>query len=748
MFFIAPLLWVGEKGSLFSQTPAVDSLKNLIKYNKLDTNKVKCLNNLAMEYYKAFNYDTARYYGNVSLQLSEQLNYKKGTAKVHLIIGITYVEQDNYPQALNYLLKALELNEELNDRRSVAFCLNNIGNIYKGIGNYPQALDYLLKALKLNEELNDKKNIASSLNNIGNIHKSIGNYSKALEYHLKSLKCSEELNDKKAIALSFNNIGLVYQHQHDYSKALDYYQKSLKMNEELNYKKGVAICFDNIGAIYNEQGKYSQALEYSLKTLQLAEELKNKYGIAKGLNGAGNNYIMTKNYKEAEEYLKKAIATSDSIEASDILKDAESSLSKLYNSVGRYKEALIHYQKYTALKDSIFNQEKDKQLVQKQMKFDFDKQEATRQAQHEKEQQKKNFIIVAVALGLLLVVVFAAFILQSLRITRKQKMLLGEQKEVVEKQKEIVQEKQNEIVASINYAKRIQTALLSSDAYIKKGLAPTLSSSRYGINSREGDNHFVLFKPKDIVSGDFYWALSIAPFPNWDIGTNKIKLLDEIKRQNIFYMMTADCTGHGVPGAMMSMLNISYLNENVIERNIRLPHDILNAQRKKIIKALNPEDSAEEAKDGMDCILCAFDFDKMLLHFAAANNPLWLIRNSSQRSAINSELDYNLETISPELIEYKADKMPVGKYNGDTQSFILQTIALQKGDIIYTATDGFGDQFGVNNKKLMKKRLKEELLKIYHLSMTEQKQPLDTFFENWRGDTEQTDDVTVIGIRV
>ncbi len=241
--------------------------------------------------------------------------------------------------------------------------------------------------------------------------------------------------------------------------------------------------------------------------------------------------------------------------------------------------------------------------------------------------------------------------------------------------------------------------------------------------------HFILFKPKDIVSGDFYWALSIAPLPGWDMGTNKVKWPCDTKKKNTFYMITADCTGHGVPGAFMSMLNISYFNENIIERSIRLPHEILNAQRNEIIKALNPPGSTEVSKDGMDCILCVYDFDKMLLHFASANTPLWLVRNE-------------------ELIEYKADKMPVGKHSDEMHPFTLQTIELLKGDIIYTSTDGFADQFGTNSKKLMKKNFKEELLKIHHQPMIEQKKYLNQFFENWKGNLEQVDDVCVISVRI
>ncbi|MDO9186393.1 MAG: two-component regulator propeller domain-containing protein [Bacteroidia bacterium] len=299
-------------------------------------------------------------------------------------------------------------------------------------------------------------------------------------------------------------------------------------------------------------------------------------------------------------------------------------------------------------------------------------------------------------------------------IADSQRVISEELREISEQQKHIVEKKQKEIVDSITYAKRIQTALLTSDEYIKSNLPA---------------DHFILFKPKDIVSGDFYWALSIARIPGWDLGTNTIKLSNSRIPKNTFYIVTADCTGHGVPGAFMSMLNISFLNENIVDHGIRLPHDVLNAQRKDIIEALNPIGSTEESKDGMDCVLCVYDFDKMLLHFAGANNPLWLVRNG-------------------ELKEYKADKMPVGKYTESPPSFTLQTIELQKDDIIYTSTDGFADQFGITGKKLMKKKFKEELLKIHTQPMIEQKEYLSRFFKNWKGTLEQVDDVCVIGIRI
>ena len=261
-----------------------------------------------------------------------------------------------------------------------------------------------------------------------------------------------------------------------------------------------------------------------------------------------------------------------------------------------------------------------------------------------------------------------------------------------EAQRERVQEKNKEITDSINYAQRIQKVLLTSETYIKTYLP----------------EFFLFFQPKDIVSGDFYWALSTP-------GT--------------FLLATADCTGHGVPGAFMSMLGVNFLNEIVIERNITQPDLILNKLREEIIKALNPKGSEEETKDGMDCVLCAFDFEKLQLRYAAANNSFYIIRNGK-------------------ILIQHADKMPVGKQHGSSEPFTLHTIQLQKGDTIYTFTDGYADQFGgEKGKKFLYKRFEELLLANAHLPMREQQKMLSSTINSWKKDYEQVDDMLVMGMR-
>lgn len=294
--------------------------------------------------------------------------------------------------------------------------------------------------------------------------------------------------------------------------------------------------------------------------------------------------------------------------------------------------------------------------------------------------------------------------LEALSLRSKNVQLISELREtnenleqkVIERTAELEQKNKN-ITDSIHYASRIQRALLTSEDYISKHLK----------------EYFILYKPKDIVSGDFYWALS----PLQSVG------------KETFYISCCDCTGHGVPGAFMSVLNISFLNEAVIEKEIREPHDILNHVRKSVIKALNPGEKAETL-DGMDAVFCSLDLKNKFLRASCANNPVWLIR-------------------SKQLIELNADKMPVGVHSGEQKSFTLHSTQLEQGDTIYLFTDGYADQFGgEKKKKFMTGKFKELLLSLHGTPMNEQKQILEKTFNDWKGNLEQIDDVLVIGIRI
>jgi serine phosphatase RsbU (regulator of sigma subunit) len=301
------------------------------------------------------------------------------------------------------------------------------------------------------------------------------------------------------------------------------------------------------------------------------------------------------------------------------------------------------------------------------------------------EMKKSQYIIGIINLFLFLFITILFFIF-----FRRENLLF--QKDIL-KQKEIIEEKQKEIIDSINYAKRIQFALLASEDLLQRNLP----------------EYFVLFNPKDVVSGDFYWATST------DEG---------------FIYITADCTGHGVPGAFMSLLNISKLSQVINENKVRRPDLILNNIRTEIINVLNSEGSKEESKDGMDAVICKLDIKNLKLEYAAANNSFYIIRQN-------------------QLISCKADKMPVGMGHDDSISFTYNQIALEKGDVIYTFTDGYADQFGgPKGKKFKYKQLEEVLLSIHHLPMNEQSVILNRKFQDWKGKLDQIDDVLIMGIRI
>jgi len=312
----------------------------------------------------------------------------------------------------------------------------------------------------------------------------------------------------------------------------------------------------------------------------------------------------------------------------------------------------------------------------------------------------------------------------------------------IKEQKHLIEEKHKEITDSINYAERIQRSFMATKKHLDDHLNTSVTSSEVekltgsGLDSArpDNDNYFIFFKPKDVVSGDFYWSATL--------------------NNGNFALVTADSTGHGVPGAIMSLLNITSL-EKAIE-NTSSPSEILNHTRNVIIDRLKKDGSEEGGKDGMDCSLCVYDFKNKKLHLSAANNPVWIVRFSDTEalevsgSKVASTLrDPQGSATNAEVIEIKPDKMPVGKHDRQDQSFTEKEIELQTGDIIYTLTDGFPDQFGgEKGKKFMSKNLREHLVSISHLPMNEQRKNLEETFNSWVGSLEQVDDVTVIGIKI
>jgi sensor histidine kinase YesM len=448
---------------LFSQKNHIDSLRQLLLTDQPDTNKAIHSYKLCWEYTRKGLYDSAMLYGKAALTLSEQLNFEKGIAGAHGNIGNAFYEQGEYPQALDNYYKALKVAEEAGDQKAIVRWLGNIGVVYTRMGDYLKAIDNNFRILSISEKLNDKRILASTYNNIGIIYKFKGNYIRALDYFSKALDASEDLRDKYLIANNLGNIGVIYENTHEYNKSLDYLLKALKIAEQLGENKIIASTYDNIGNVYSDQKKYEQALNYYLKALKLDEKLKNKNGIAIKLGNIGALYTSIKEYDKAEEYLLRSLNIAEEIQNLSDVKAAKEYLSELYTQKGDYEKALEYYKGHVVAKDSIFDEQKNEEIIQKEMSYEFSKKELAAKAEHDRlileqetEKKKQQIVFWFIIGGLLLSLIFGAFIFRSLRITKKQKTVIESQKEKTEqqneeirRQKELVEEK-NKIIENKN----------------------------------------------------------------------------------------------------------------------------------------------------------------------------------------------------------------------------------------------------------------------------------------------------------
>jgi tetratricopeptide (TPR) repeat protein len=373
---------------------------------------------------------------------------------------------------------------------SLAGAYNNIGYTHYHQGEIVLSLEYYHKSLTIYEKLNSERGVADCYTNLGNIYTKQQNYKKAIDFFSKSLIIYEAVDYKIGVATCLNNLGGIYNSMKKFDKALTFYNRSLKILTELNVKNGVAATLNNIGTIYRAQNKNIQALEYYNKSLVILEELGNKKGLAYSLKNIAAIMYLQKNLKDANDYAKRSLMISTKIGYPENIKNVASLLSKIYQKQGNYKEALAMRNLEIQMRDSLNNESTQKAAAQQQAKYEYEKQKTIDDAAHDKqialeqeEQKKQRIISISIAIGLLLVVIFLLFVFNRLRITRKQKI-------VIEQQHDEVEEAHKEIRDSINYAERIQRSFLASDELLNNNLK----------------DYFVFFHPKDVVSGDFYWA--------------------------------------------------------------------------------------------------------------------------------------------------------------------------------------------------------------------------------------------------
>ena len=602
-------------------------------------------------------------------------------------IGDIYYDQEDFSKAIDYYKKHLKINQQIGDKERIGFAFNNIGLSYKTQGNFKEALEYFFKSLKIEEEIGNKKGIASAHNNIGIIYYYQKNYEQTLVYYDKSLKIDEEIGNKQGVAVSYMNIGLIYENQGNYEKALEYYYKSLKIKEEMDDKSSMANLYNNIGNICKIKGKFDEALAYYDKGLKIAEQLGDKKEISNSYINLSRHSFDQNNYTNALALSTKALSIAQEIGVVIGIRNASDLLYQVYRKKGQHAKALEMYELYIQMSDSIINEENTRAMVQQEYKFQYEKEQAVSDAKHQEQmvlsverEKRQQLISYGASAGLLLVLVFAFLIYNRFKKTQRQK--------------KIIQQKNKNITESITYARRIQEASLTSIEYLKKVF----------------DEYFILYQPKDIVSGDFYWV--------HEIDNDKVMVA------------VCDCTGHGIPGAFMSMIGTSLLNEIIIENSITQVDQVLDQMRSRIIKALKQDKGKAQALDGLDMTLLLMDKSKKTIHFAGAGHKLYITGNEGCK-------------------EIKGDSSTVGYLFGKEKPFTMKKIQLDENETIYLTSDGLTDQFGgKNRKKFGRPAFMQLLSSIKDEPMAEQKSIVDKIIADWKGNFEQIDDICVMGIRV
>jgi serine phosphatase RsbU (regulator of sigma subunit) len=638
-------------------------------------------------------YDSTIYYYNTAHDLALKLKNKKIIANTLNHLAIIDDLKSDYKLALEKWGKCMEIYEELNDSSGISNTLSNMATIEVNFnGNLSKGIEYLNRAIDIKKKNGDKRGLAITLYSLGKIYQNNKYFNLALEIYKESdILCDEISYDGLKVAL-LNEKGLVYASKKDTALALISHHKQYDIAEKINQKLMMGVALGNIS---NLQTNPNEKIATAKRALEIYNEIEWKDGMAGVYNNLANTYFAENKIDEAIINGEKGLEIAKKIQHLERMKELHLILFKCYEKKKNLFFAIENYKEYIILKDSINNEENQKAIIHQQVKYEYEKVQVIKNKEYEKQlaveqeaKAKQKVIIISIAGGLGLVAIFLFFVMNKLKITRQQKAVIEQQKEVLEKAHHELEEKNQEIMDSITYAKRIQSAILPPAKLVKEYLKES----------------FILYKPKDVVAGDFYWM--------------------EHKDGKVLFA-AADCTGHGVPGAMVSVVCNNALNRSVREHGLTNPGEILNKAREIVVQEF--EKSDEKVKDGMDIALCSLEGNK--LQYAGANNPLWIIRKG-------------------EIIETSANKQPIGQFE-NPEPYSTHTFELQKGDSFYIFSDGYVDQFGGEKGKKFKARaFRELLLSIQNKSMEEQKTITEEVFETWKGNLEQIDDVCLIGVRV
>ncbi len=711
--------------------------------------------------------------------IASVIGSEKLLVKTKFQVGFVYYSQNNFDKAIQHFNESLRLAKKVENSDDEALALNRLGNSYQLKTSYLTALDFYSKALDINKATNNKAEVARTLVNLANIYSIIGQYQRSIEHFLEAMSIHESIGEREGLAWASLGIARLFKRLDLNEKAMQYAESALVYYREIEHQTGqsvgVTLCLNEIGSIYHEMGNLNKALEYNRMVIDINEKNGNIHGQASNYLTLGIIYLeknnvelsfnnLTKslklkeqvgdsldlsllyrklgeieekkgNYAQALAFLNNSLTFAQQHRLTPDISEAFLGMSAIYNKMGKFKDALVAYTNHSAYKDSLNSSE----ISRLEMQYEFEKREKEqellarqREAIQEVKLERQRavllfFVIAFVLVGILAVIIFKSYkekkktnqllVAQNNEISRQkleienQKDEIEQQRDYVTKQRDQIAEQQRLITDSILYASRIQNAVLPSAKRINE--LPWES--------------FVFYRPKNIVSGDFYWVSNLS--------------------DGRILIAVADCTGHGVPGAFMSMLGITMLREIASKTNVLSPAEMLGELRKMVILSLNQQTGQVDQADGMDMAISIIDPKTLSMEFAGAYLSCIVVRKGffAEDETKQNPRIYNSNGLS--LIEFRGKKMPIGHHVLGEAAFENLNFQLEKEDTLYLFSDGYIDQFGgERNTKFLMQNFRQLLFSINSLDLASQKQKIDQTITTYKGEKKQVDDMLVMGV--
>jgi serine phosphatase RsbU (regulator of sigma subunit) len=705
-------LFIQNTPLLSQEKQKIDSIQAALKTVKTDTAKIDILIDLALSYGSSDEKNLTNLEKALDLAIKIRDHKRKGLIEGHISSYYYYTGQ--YHLAIQHTKYAVDIYKELKDSMRYINSVNNLGILFRRIGNYHKSLEYNHIQLTYYLKKRDSLNLAKTYNNLGNLYNDYGDAEKALEYQKENLRIRKKLEDFIGIGSAYNNLALLYENQKMSDTAIYYYQRALSLPDIKQSSTLYGAIHNNLAIVYKTKGNNSLAEYHLLKALQFRDSVGDTHGSCQTRGNLADTYRLMGNSTLAKKYAEEGMRMAKKYNHLEELWRNYLHLAKINKELKNFQEAYNYMELYADVKDSLRNKDEIRKMAQVEIGHKYNQKmlEDSLNREQEKElflkqqeleniaiveKQKRQEVIAWFSAGVGLVLLVLVFILiKNNRDKSETNRIISDKNAKIELQKFNLEVKNKEVLDSINYARRIQNAILPTEQELDDVLP----------------EYCLLFNPKDIISGDFYW-------------------MD--KFENNLFVAVADCTGHGVPGAIVSVICANALSKSIEEEGNTETGKILDRTREIVVDQLSKNNST--VQDGMDISFLRFIYNDngtlQSAQWSGANNPLWILRKNSDQ----------MEELQP-------NKQPIGKYASPIP-FETNHISIDQGDTFYLFTDGFADQFGgEKGKKLKRANFKTILFDNRTVDLQKLKKELEQSFADWKGPHEQVDDICVMAIRV